>query len=297
MTMLSEPKTQIGGKTQTFEWVWQHQTHRIAYEVLGKGTPVLLLPAFSTVSTRAEMRGIAQQLAPHVQVTAMDWLGFGDSDRPALNYQPTLYCQLLHDFVRAHFDQPVAVIAAGHAAGYVMQAAKQHLWSKIVLVAPTWQGPLRVMGAPTPLRDAVRGLVNTPGIGQALYGLNTLPAFLKFMYRRHVYVNANRLTTEFIGQKHQTTQQPRARFAPAAFVTGTLDPMVSREEFLQAGQSLTVSTVVVMAEQAPPQSKASMQSLMELPNIEQACLSGSLGLHEEYADQVAAMALPYLMTS
>ncbi|MBW4553606.1 MAG: hypothetical protein KME35_21220 [Aphanocapsa sp. GSE-SYN-MK-11-07L] len=74
----------IGGSVQQFAWHYQGQTFAIAYEILGKGTPVLLLPAFSTVSTRAEMRGLAERLAPHFQVLAMDWLGFGQSARAQL---------------------------------------------------------------------------------------------------------------------------------------------------------------------------------------------------------------------
>ena len=36
------------------------------------------------------------------------------------------------------------MIAAGHAAGYVMQLAGQQppIWSRVVLAAPTWCGPL-----------------------------------------------------------------------------------------------------------------------------------------------------------
>jgi pimeloyl-ACP methyl ester carboxylesterase len=295
MTVLAyNPATQIGGTVQTFDWVWQNQSYRVAYEVRGAGAPILLLPAFSTVSTRAEMHGIAERLAPHFQVIAMDWLGFGQSDRPALEYRPTLYRQLLQDFVRSHFDQPIAVIVAGHAAGYAMQIDKQNAWSKMVLVAPTWKGPLRVMGAPTPVQDGVRELVRLPGVGQALYKLNTTPAFLKFMYRQHVYVDANKLTPDFIQQKHDITQQPGARFAPAAFVTGTLDPMASHAEFLQVGQSLSVPTMVVIGEQSPTQSKAEMESLTQLPNVQSSYLPGSLGLHEEYADQVATAIAPFL---
>ena len=295
MTMLADkPNSQIGGTVQIFDWVWQNQSYRVAYEVRGEGAPILLLPAFSTVSTRSEMRGIAEQLAPHFQLIAMDWLGFGQSDRPALDYQPIFYCQLLQDFVRARFDQPVAVIAAGHAAGYAMQVAGQNPWSKMVLVVPTWKGPLRVMGASSRIRDAVRELVRSPGIGQALYKLNTTTAFLKFMYRQHVYVDANKLTPDFMQQKYQITQQPGARFAPAAFVTGTLDPMASHEEFLQIGRSLCVPTMVVIGEQSPTQSIAEMAALAELPNVQSVCLPGSLGLHEEYASEVAAFVLPFL---
>jgi pimeloyl-ACP methyl ester carboxylesterase len=299
MTMLSELKTQIGGETQTFRWVWQHQTYHITYEIRGNGSPLLLLPAFSTVSSRSEMRGLADHLSSQFQVVALDWLGFGQSSRPALDYNPSLYQQLLQDFVVATFTTPVAVVAAGHGAGYAMQIAQQQPcpWSKMVLVAPTWKGPLRVMGAPTPVRDGLKELIRSPGIGQALYKLNTAPAFLKFMYRQHVYVDADKLTPAFMQQKYQITQQPGSRFAPAAFVTGTLDPMASHGEFLQIGKSLSVPTMVVIGEQSPPKSKAEMEALVALPNIQSACLPGSLGLHEEFADEVAAIALPYLAGS
>jgi pimeloyl-ACP methyl ester carboxylesterase len=296
MTTSMSKSAQIGGTVQTFQWQWQNQTFVIAYEICGSGTPVLLLPAFSTVSTRGEMQGIAEQLAPHFQVVAMDWLGFGQSDRPALNYQPALYRQLLQDFLQSQFEQPVAVVAAGHAAGYAMQVAQQIPCpcSKMVLVAPTWKGPLRVMGAPTPVRNAVRELVRSPGIGEALYTLNTAPAFLKFMYRQHVYADANKLTPEFMQQKYDITQHSGGRYAPAAFVTGTLDPMQSHEEFLQIGRSLSIPTMVVVGEQSPGQSKAEMEALAELPGIQSDHLPGSLGLHEEYANEVAAIVLPFL---
>jgi pimeloyl-ACP methyl ester carboxylesterase len=295
-TLTSNRAAQIGGTVETFQWQWQNQTVAIAYETRGSGSPVLLLPAFSTVSSRSEMQGIADQLVPHFQVIALDWLGFGQSDRPALNYQPILYRQLLQDFLRTQFDHPIAVIAAGHAAGYALHVAQQtpSSVSKLVLVAPTWKGPLRVMGAATPVRDAVRELVRSPGIGQTLYTLNTTPAFLKFMYHQHVYVNADKLTPEFMQQKYDITQQPGARFAPAAFVTGTLDPMESREEFLQIGRSLSVPTMVVIGEQSPSQSKAEMEALANLPGVQRYSIPGSLGLHEEYASEVAAIALPFL---
>jgi pimeloyl-ACP methyl ester carboxylesterase len=286
----------IGGTRHEFVWHWGQQTHTIVYETLSQGVPVLLLPAFSTVSTRAEMRGIAEQLAPQFQVWAMDWLGFGESDRPPLDYRSAVYQQLLQDFVRSQFHTPVAVIAAGHAAGYVMQlaSAQPSVWSKIVLVAPTWRGPLPTMGASPQIAGAVRQAVRSPLLGQALYKLNTVPSFLSLMYRRHVYTDIEKLTPEFIQQKHQITQRSGARFAPAAFVTGALDPAQNRTHFLQNFQSLSVPLMLVVSEQAPPGSKSEMEAIAKLPNVQTQRLPGSLGLHEEYAAEVAAIALPFL---
>lgn len=292
------PSTQfgIGGAVQQYLWSHQGQTSPIVYETLGQGSPVLLLPAFSTVSTREEMRGLAERLAPHFQVLAIDWLGFGQSARPSLDYQRSLYRELLQDFVNEVFDVPVAVVAAGHAAGYVMQLAAQNpsVWSKIVLVDPTWRGPLPTMGASASVAGIVRGLVRSPLMGQALYKLNTTPSFLSWMYRRHVYTNATKLTPEFIDRKYQITQQPGARFAPAAFVTGALDPATNRDDFLAWFQGLPIPVMVVIGEQSPPKSKAEMEALAGLPGVQLKRLPGTLGLHEEFATEVAEVVLPFL---
>lgn len=295
-TSAQHPTTQIDGQPQSLDWVWENQTYRLAYEVRGTGSPLLLLPAFSTVSSRLEMRELAAQLSAHFQVFVLDWLGFGQSSRPALQYCPALYQQLLQDFVTATFNQPLVVVAAGHAAGYAMKLAQQQpQWvSKLVLVAPTWKGPLCAMGAPAPLRDTVRELVRSPGVGQFLYSLNTTPAFLKFMYRRHVFVDDSLLTPDFMQQKYQITQQPGARFAPAAFVTGTLDPMKNREEFLSVGRSLSMPTLSILGKDAPPQSKEEMGAITTLSNIQSTTLPGTLGMHEEYATSVAEVIIVFL---
>jgi pimeloyl-ACP methyl ester carboxylesterase len=288
----------IGGSVQTYQWHYQGQPYSIVYETRGQGEPILLLPAFSTVSTRGEMSGLAEQLASQFQVIALDWLGFGDSARPAIAYQPAVYHQLLQSFVRDVCKNSIAVIAAGHAAGYVMEAgAIDTPWSRIVLVAPTWRGPLpTMMGKQQPWFATIRQTIGTPLLGQALYKLNTLPSFLSFMYRQHVYTNAAILTPTFIEQKYQITQQPGARFAPAAFVTGGLDPVAKREDFLKPFQSLTVPLLVLIGEQSPPSSKAEMESIASLDSIQSQHLPGSLGLHEEYASEVAALVLPFLQS-
>ncbi|MBE9076007.1 alpha/beta hydrolase [Romeria aff. gracilis LEGE 07310] len=291
MSTLAAPMS-LNGTVATYCWHWQGQPITCIYETLGSGQPVLLLPAFSTVSTRAEMAALATRLASTHQVTALDWPGFGESDRPRVDYRPEFYRQFLQDFVSARFDQPVAVVAAGHAAGYAL--ALPDAWSKLVLVAPTWRGPLTVMGAPEAVRGGVRELVRSPLIGQALYGLNTQPAFLKWMYSRHVFVDESKLTPDYIARRHQSTQQPGARYAPAAFVTGGLDPVQSRANMLAYFEKLAVPVMVIVAEQAPSASRAEMEAMADQPQVQSARLPGSLGLAEEYGNEVAAAILPFL---
>jgi pimeloyl-ACP methyl ester carboxylesterase len=281
--------TQEQGTVQSFVWNYQNCSFKVIYETFGLGNPVLLLPAFSTVSSRTEMTQIAQLLALNYQVTVLDWLGFGDSEKPNLDYNPEIYQQLLADFVNNCFKEPLIIIASGHASGYALKVAQTHphLIQKIGLIAPTWRGPLKVMGIPSIIRKGLKNLVRTPILGQFLYYLNTTPAFLHFMYRRHVYVDQTKLTPDFISQKRQITQQEGARFAPVAFVTGIIDPFNERSEVLSLISGLSQPILIIIAEQSPPYSKREMEAISQLANVTTVRVSGTLGVYEEYAEEVS----------
>ncbi|MUH00537.1 alpha/beta fold hydrolase [Scytonema sp. UIC 10036] len=281
-------KSEIGGVVQEFTWQWENQPIRVVYETLGTGSPLLLLPAFSTVSMRSEMGEIGKLLSPYFQVTAVDWPGFGQSSRLPVDYQPAFYQQFVYDFVTSVFNKPVTVIAAGHSTAYVLQVANKipTAFSRIVLVAPTWRGPLPTMGVNSQVAGIFRGMVRSPIIGQLLYKLNTVPSFLSLMYRRHVYVDEAKLTPSFIQYKWNNTQQPGARFAPAAFVTGNLDAVQNQDDFLTLAKNLSIPLMVVIGESSPPKSRASMDALAELPGVRSIVLPGSLGMHEEYPSAI-----------
>ena len=290
--------TSFGGVVQEYLWNWENQQLRVVYETLGKGSPLLLLPSFSSVSTRLEMGELAKLLAPNFQVVAIDWPGFGESSRPSLNYRPEIYQQFLEDFVKAIFNTPITVVAAGHAASYVLQLAVKQpaTFSRILLLAPTWRGPLPTMGASQQIAGIVRELVRSPILGQALYKLNTTPSFLSLMYRRHVFTDAAKITPSFIEKKWHTTQQPGARFASAAFVTGNLDAVHEQSDFLGLVQSLTLPLMVVVGESSPPKSREEMNALVALPGVKSVVIPGSLGLHEEYPAVVLEVVQDFLLS-
>ena len=287
----------FGGAVQEYTWSWENQPLRVIYETIGTGSPLLLLPAFSSVSMRAEMGELAKLLAPHFQVTAVDWPGFGQSSRPSLNYRPEIYQQFLEDFVKTVFNSPITVVSAGHASSYVLKLAVKQpdIFTRILLLAPTWRGPLPTMGASPQIADMVKGLVRSPIIGQALYKLNTTPSFLTWMYRRHVFSDDAKLTPSFMEKKWQTTQKPGARFASAAFVTGNLDAIREQSDFLTLVQSLSVPLMVVIGESSPPKSRQEMNALAALPEVRSVIVPGSLGLHEEYPEIVFSAVQDFLL--
>ncbi|MBE9117698.1 alpha/beta hydrolase [Lusitaniella coriacea LEGE 07157] len=297
-TNQTQLNSSIGGTRNVYNWNFLDKQYQIVYETIGTGSPILLLPAFSTVSSRTEMKGIANILATQYEVTVLDWLGFGESQCPPVDYNPALFQPLLGDFVKSIFNSSIILIAAGHASGYALKFAQDNpdIISQLILIAPTWQGPLRVMGLPDGVRNGVKNLVRSPVVGQGLYYLNTTPSFLRFMYKRHVYVDETKLTPEFIARKHQITSKPGARYAPAAFVTGAIDPVNNREEFLQLLESVLMPVAIVLAENAPPKSKAEMSAMAELDTVQTVRLRGTLGIYEEYPEAVTEAIQNFLTT-
>jgi pimeloyl-ACP methyl ester carboxylesterase len=283
---------------QSFIWSWQGRRIEAVYEVVGSGPPVLLLPAFSTVSSREEMRPLASCLAEvGFACTLMDWPGFGSSTRGRLGYGPALYKRFLVEFCAASMPAGGAVIAAGHASGYALALGQQRpgLWRRVVLLAPTWRGPLPTAMGPRPRAyAAARALVRAPVIGEAVYRLNTHPRVIGMMYRRHVYADADQLTPDFIATKRGFACRPGARFASVAFVTGALDPVPDRQSFQALLRSPSAPTLILCGTATPPKSKAEMAAIVPNPGVTVQWVPGSLGLYEEAAEVIAAPVAAFL---
>ncbi len=281
-----------------FTWAWQGRPVEAVYEVVGTGAPVLLLPAFSTVSSREEMRPLALHLAAAgFACTLVDWPGFGSSTRGRLGYGPALYEGFLADFCTAVTPAGTAVIAAGHASGYALALGQRRpgLWRRIVLLAPTWRGPLPTAMGPRPRAYAImRTLVRAPVIGQALYRLNIHPRVIGMMYRRHVYADADQVTPAFIATKRGFARGPGARFASVAFVTGALDPSPDRQGFQALLGPPPATTLILCGTATPPKSKAEMAAIAQSSSVTVQWVPGSLGLHEESVGIIGRLIATFL---
>ena len=91
-----------------------------------------------------------------------------------------------------------------------------------------------------------------------------------------------------LAAKLAVTRAPGARHASARFVTGGLDPVQSREEFLALARRVTDPILVVYGASTPAKSQAEMETLAMLPNVRAVILpAGKLAVHEEFPDAVA----------
>jgi pimeloyl-ACP methyl ester carboxylesterase len=204
--------------------------------------PILLLPAMSTVSTREKVRNLAHHLSTR-RCILTDWPGFGDRARPRLDCNRALcrgFLEALVAHLRSDLKSPAfQVIACGHTAGYAidLEARQPGTFTHLVLVAPTWRGPLpTMMSGRKPIQQRIRRMIHAPVIGELLYRLNVSRPVVRMMYRRHVFADPAFLTDELLALRMRITRRPGTRFGSACFVTGALDPFDDRASFVAAAR-------------------------------------------------------------
>jgi pimeloyl-ACP methyl ester carboxylesterase len=278
------------------QWNWRGETIRLGTSSSGTGPKLLLLPALSSISTRHEMRPLQERLARNYSTLCVDWPGFGDGARPQVDWAPETYSAFLSFLLASVMPQPHAVIAAGHAASYALEQAARMAIARLVLIAPTWRGPLPTMaGGHRPLFDRLCRLVDVPGIGPLIYRLNVNPFTVRRMGAGHVYADPAFLQGDRLREKLAVTAAPGARFASVRFVTGRLDLLATRDDFLALARQTTAAILLVYGAETPPKSRAEMEALAALPGVRTVRLPrGKLAVHEEFPDATVEAIEPFL---
>lgn len=264
----------------------------------GEGPSVLLLPALSSISTRGEMLPLQARLSRRFRVVTIDWPGFGDLPKPRFDWTPDLLSDFLVWVLKEIVPAPLAIVAAGHAAAYVLHHLAGHpgATQRLVLVAPTWRGPLPTMtGGQRPWFGRVRAAVDAPVLGPALYAANMSRPVIDRMVAAHVYSDPAFLTPARRAAKAAVTDAPGARHGSVRFVSGGLDRVGDREAFLDLARRAGVPILLVEGAETPPRSLAEMEALSALPGVTTVRLPrGKLSVHEEFPEEVGAEVLPFL---
>jgi pimeloyl-ACP methyl ester carboxylesterase len=315
----TQPSKQL--KTGTWQWSYEGNQLNIHYvEHSGsEGHPsktLLLLPSLSDVSTTEEWQAVAETLvkqsgSDNWRAVVVDWPGLGLSDRPPIEYTVDVLEKFLIDLVLdangplglTSEDVPV-IIGGGHAATIAARALSKGAINAqaIAAVAPTWAGPLPIVFGRSPTMETryglLRGTLRSPGMGWAMYKyLVSSPKNIRLQYLTHVYADADNVTAAVVENRTLLTQREGARFAPAAFLTGLLDPVRSREEFLSLFAELEgkVPVLVLSSMKSPRRSRAEMEALRGAKGVTKFVeIPGALLPQEEYPDDVATLLIKFL---
>jgi pimeloyl-ACP methyl ester carboxylesterase len=211
----------LSGERSTYRW------RGIDVSVVEAGDPadptLVCLHGINAAGSAGEFRAVFDALAEEYHVVAPDLPGFGCSDRPPLRYSAALYEDFVADFL-AEYDAP-AVLASSLTAAYVAAAVRGPTAahadgtpvSALALVCPT------ARAGPEPPKTAVRELLRTPVVGEALFALLASKPSIRYFLTDHGFADPRKITDEWVAYDHAITHLPGARFAPASFVSGFLD--------------------------------------------------------------------------
>jgi len=286
---------------RTLSWNQGYLKVELGLEEGGSGASLVLLPALSSICTKGEMRPLGERLAADFHVRSVDWPGFGGLPRPRAHWSAPVLSAYLRWLLEEALAPPHMIVAAGHAATYALAlcAARPGLITRLVLVAPTWRGPLpTMMGGQRPWFATLRSLFDNPIVGPVLYRLNVSAPVVRHMAREHVYQQPQWLQGARLQAKLAVTRVRGARHASVRFVSGALDAVGSRAQWLALAGQVDIPVLQVYGEHTPRRSRAEMESLAQLPSVRSVRLAhGRLAVHEEYPDEVAAAVLPFLRGS
>ena len=246
-SMAGELNSVLTGEERRYPWKYGD----MYYEVKGArdAKPLLLIHSLAPGASSFEWRKNIDALARQFRVYVVDLLGFGLSDRPAIDYSAETFTDLVSDFLREVIGKPTIVVAHGLTGAYVIADAYRYpkFFERLVLVAP----PPTILQEHTtgPVNAAWKFVLRAPVIGQFIYNLLASRRAIRGYYDRQGYHNPGLITDELLEYLFTAAHQPNSRFAAASFLSNYLS-MDVHEAFAR----LHIPVVVVLGregEQSP----------------------------------------------
>jgi pimeloyl-ACP methyl ester carboxylesterase len=216
-------RSPLGRATDRYRW----RGFDVAYTEAGDpdDPDLALIHGVNAAATSAEYARVIDDLAEEYHVLAPELPGFGLSDRPPLLYSPSLYETFLAEFLRDRTEDPV-VVASGLPAAYVSRVVadgeagdSEVRVAELVLICPTAD---TIPGR----RTWLRSLLRSPVVGEALFNLIVSQPSIRYFEADHGLYDVELADEEYIEYRWQLAHQEGARFAPASFLSGFLDPDV-----------------------------------------------------------------------
>ncbi len=206
-------------------WAWQG--HKIQYNVMGTGRPLVLVHGFGACIEHWR-KNIPVLAEAGYKVFAIDLLGFGGSDKAPINYTVDVWVELLKDFWTEHINEPAVFI--GNSIGALLS-----------LMVVTQHPEISAGGV---LINAAGGLNHRPGelnpplrIVMAAFGkFVSHPITGKFVFNRirqknqirrslyQVYRDKTAVTDELVEMLYQPSCDPGAQKVFASIITAPPGP-------------------------------------------------------------------------
>lgn len=193
----------------------------VAYVVAGVGSPLLLLHGMGAGNSMLEWEHNFEALRARHTVYALDFLGWGASDRPEHRYTADDCIEQALSFAEEAIGEPCAVVASGDSCAYAIEAARRapDLITRLVLVCPSL---VEEPGPPPSWESATDAALHLPIVGMALCNALTSRRAIGDFAKRHLYFDKAMVDEALITRYHAGAHQRGARSSLASFLSGAL---------------------------------------------------------------------------
>lgn len=256
VTELSNP---LGLRIKYVPW---EGCHYAFFTRPGEGRPLLFLHSINAVAAAHEMRPLVQRFQRSTQrpLYALEWFGFGHSDRPDVDYTPELLEDQLEHWLE-HVIRPEGgadVIALSLGAAYAAAVARRRpdLVHSLVAIEPAGLGE----GLSAIAEGWAKLLFTLPGVQRAFYDRLTTPEALYEFARERLFTPEFGVPEEFVEFGAETARVQGASRPLDEFLSGRLFPKNVRDAFVRMSQPLLVLHGTVQNRR--------MEDYTELPVVE-----------------------------
>lgn len=199
-----------------YEW----RFGKIRYSKKGSGTPLLLLHDLTVGSSVYEFHKVVDSLAENHEVYAIDFLGYGLSEKPNLTFTNYLYVQLVNDFIKNIIGKKTDIIATGDAAPVAVMVCHNDPESinKMIFINP--QSLYRLNQIPSKQTRAMKLIMETPILGTFIYNLYTSRTSLEKHFQNEYFYDSKKIDpadiTAYLEACHQ--QDYRSKYAFTSYL-------------------------------------------------------------------------------
>ncbi|MEX1279604.1 MAG: alpha/beta fold hydrolase [Acidimicrobiia bacterium] len=181
----------------------------------GPATPVVLVHSVNAAASAYEMRPLFEHWRRERPVLAPDLPGFGASERGDRRYTPEAMAEALVAVLEGTGPAHVVALSLGCEFAARVALERPDLVVDLTLISPTGLGRRQDGGPPAVVGTVLRA----PLVGQALYDLLVTQRSIRWFLSRSFVGDVDH---GLVAYAWATAHQPGARFAPAAFLDGTL---------------------------------------------------------------------------
>lgn len=226
----------------------------------GTGVPIVLLHSINAAASSFEMKPLFEHFAQSTArpVFAVDWIGFGLSDRPPVDYRPPIFQRQLRRFLSEKIHQPADVIAYSLGCEFAAITARSHpfLFRRMVLVCPTSLGAQDE----SQVRRSLLHVAEQTGVFEIAYRKLVKTETLRKFYQRQVFANPAAVPAELVEYARLSSHVRGAHHAPANFIAGDL---FSPSAAVDAYASTIIPTLII----APRRFRSGIQSFENLDDV------------------------------